>query len=94
MVPPVECDLFDEAQEKCHDGALASAAQQRWDEHLDWEAASDLVHTAEWRVIAEGASLQETADFLRTALWDIRSSACKRVLAKLESKLRRSGDRH
>jgi len=92
-ISPVECDLFDEAREECHDRALATAAEKRWDEHLDWEAASDVVHTAEWRVIAEGASLQEAADFLKTALWDVRTPAPKRILARLERKLRRSGSR-
>lgn len=92
-MPPVECDLFDEARKECHDRALAAAAEQRWDEHLAWEAASDVVHTAEWRVIAEGASLQEAADFLSTALWHVWMPAPKRVLAKLERKLRRSGSR-
>ena len=92
-MPPVECDLFDEAWRECHDRALATAAEARWVEHFAWEAASDVVHTAEWRVLAEGASLQEAADFLRTALWDVRTPAPKRVLARLERKLRRCGSR-
>jgi hypothetical protein len=93
MMQPVECNLFDEARKECHDRALATAAEKRWDEHLAWEAASDVVHTAEWRVIAEGASLQEAADFLMRSLWDVRTPAPKRVLARLERKLRRSGGR-